>query len=337
MKRWEIRGSGIEALELVDAPEPQAGPKQVVVRVRATSLNYRDVLTVEGKYRGTPGRAGMVPLSDGAGEVVALGPGVTTLAVGDRVAGNFFQAWHGGAWRGDYVPSAMGGGRDGMLTELVVLEEGGTVKLPAGYSFEEGATLPCAGLTAWNSVVTQGALGKDETLLVQGTGGVSIFALQFARALGARVFATSSSVAKIERLAAMGAAASVNYRDNPEWEKAILALSEKKGVELVVEVGGAGTLEKSIRALAHGGRIMLVGVLAGGAQAANPFGLAMKNATLRGIYVGSSAEFAAMNAFIERHAIKPVIDRVFPFGEAKAAYAHLKSGAHYGKVVIGVV
>ena len=334
MKRWEIRGSGIDALDLADAPEPAPGPKQVLVRVRATSLNYRDVLTVEGRYRGVPGRPGLVPLSDGAGEVVGLGSEVTSLQVGDRVAGNFFQTWHGGAWRGDHIPSAMGGGRDGMLSELVVLEEGGTVKLPAGYNFEEGATLPCAALTAWNSVVTHGALGKDETLLVQGTGGVSVFALQIARALGARVLATSSSAAKIERLAGMGASASVNYRDNPDWEKAILALTDKRGVDLVVEVGGAGTLEKSIRALAHCGRIMLVGVLAGGTQAANPFGLAMKNATLRGIYVGSSAEFAAMNRFFEQHAIKPVIDRVFPFEDAKAAYAHLKSGAHYGKVVI---
>ena len=336
MKRWEIRGSGIETLELVDAPEPLPGSKQVLVRVRATSLNYRDLLTVEGRYRGGPGRAGLVPLSDGAGEVVAAGAEVKTLRAGDRVAGNFFQAWHGGGWRGDYTGSAMGGGIDGMLSELVVLEEAGAVKLPAGYSFAEGAALPCAAVTAWNSVVTHGALAPGETLLIQGTGGVSIFALQIARALGAQVIATSSSAAKIERLAGLGVRASVNYKENPDWEKAVLALTDKRGVDLVVEVGGAGTLDKSIRALAHNGRVMLVGVLAGGAQAANPFGLAMKNATMRGIYVGSSAEFTAMNRFFEQHAIKPMIDRIFPFADAKAAYAHLKSGAHFGKVVVSV-
>jgi NADPH:quinone reductase-like Zn-dependent oxidoreductase len=308
----------------------------VLVRVRATSLNYRDLLTAEGRYNRAPNKPGLVPLSDGAGEVEAVGAEVTTVKVGDRVAGNFFQAWHGGPWKGDYVPSAMGGGIDGMLSEKVILQEHSTVPLPSGWSFEEGATLPCAALTAWNSVVTHGGLTKGETLLVQGTGGVSIFALQLARALGAEVIATTSSAAKASRLQAMGVKAVINYKDEPEWEKAVLGLTGKKGVELVCEVGGAGTLEKSIRALAHGGRVMLVGVLAGGVSAGNPFGLAMKNATLRGIYVGSTAEFLVMNRFLEQHALRPVIDKVFPFGEAPEAFRYLKSGAHFGKVVVAV-
>ncbi len=334
MKRWEIKAQGIEGLQQVEAAEPAPGPREVLVRVRACSLNYRDVLTAEGKYSRAPNKAGLVPLSDGAGEVESVGAEVTSVKPGDRVAGNFFQAWHGGPWKGEYVPSAMGGGIDGMLSEKVVLQEQGVVPLPAGYSFEEGATLPCAALTAWNSVVTHGGLTKGETLLVQGTGGVSIFALQIARALGAEVIATTSSAAKASRLQAMGVKAVVNYKEEPDWEKAVLGLTGKKGVELVCEVGGAGTLEKSIRSLAHGGRVMLVGVLAGGVSAGNPFGLAMKNATLRGIYVGSTSEFLQMNRFFEQHAVRPVIDRVFHFGEAPEALRYLKSGAHFGKVVI---
>ena len=326
--------NGIAALTLDEAPAPTPGPFEVVVRVRAASLNYRDLGVINGTYTRGSHRPGMTPLSDGAGEVVAVGPGTTRAKVGDRVAGIFMQRWIAGAITPEAAASALGGALDGMLAEQVVLHEDGIVHLPAHLSFEEGATLPCAAVTAWNAIAEHARLRAGETALVLGTGGVSIFALQFATMAGAQVIATSSSNAKIERLRAMGAATTVNYRTTPEWQEAVLAATEGRGVDHVVEVGGPGTLPRSIEATRLGGRISLIGVLTSGEV--NPTALMRKTINLQGIYVGSRAMFEAMNRAIAAHAMRPVIDRVFDFNDARAAYEHLASGAHFGKVVIRV-
>lgn len=324
---------GIESLTLVDRPDPTPGPRQVLVRVRATSLNYRDLLTIEAQYARSAPKPDLIPLSDGAGEVVAVGPGVSRVKVGDRVAGCFMQKWVGGNIDDAAMASAMGGAIDGMLTELAVLEEDGVVKLPAGLSFEEGATLPCAGLTAWHALVEIGNLKAGDIVQIQGTGGVSIFALQFAKMFGARVIGTSSSAAKAERLKKMGAEAVIDYKATPDWDKEALKLTGGRGADVTVEVGGAGTLPRSFMATRLGGRIAVIGLLSGMATL-DPMPILRRNLRVQGLYVGSQQMFEAMNRAIEANGLKPVIDKVFPFAEAKAAYQHLKSQNHFGKIVI---
>lgn len=325
--------SGIDSLTLVERPDPTPGPRQILVRVRASSLNYRDLLTIEAKSARAAPKPDLIPLSDGAGEVVAVGPGVTRFKTGDRVAGCFMQRWFGEPIRESAMGSAMGGAIDGMLTELAVLEEEGAVLLPAHLSFEEGAALPCAAVTAWNALVVIGELKAGETVLVQGSGGVSIFALQFAKLFGARVIATSSSAAKAQRLKQMGAEAVIDYKATPDWDVEALKLTGNRGVDITVEVGGAGTLPRSFLATRVGGRIAVIGLLTGAATV-DPMPILRRNLRVHGLYVGSTEMFEAMNRAIEAGGLKPVIDKVFPFAEAKDAYRHLKSQQHFGKIVI---
>jgi NADPH:quinone reductase-like Zn-dependent oxidoreductase len=335
MKAWTIQLHGtLDGLALVEQPEPQPGPGEVRLRVRAVSLNYRDLITLEQPRPGNLPPP-LVPCSDGAGEVVALGEEATRFAVGDRVAGTFFHDWVSGPFEMRYHGAAGGGSAHGWLREMVVVPERALVPSPSHLSHEEAACLPCAAVTAWQALFTRGGLRAGATVLVLGTGGVSIFALQLATAAGARVIVTSSSDEKLARAKALGAWATINYRTTPEWDKEVWRLTEKRGVDHVVEVGGPGTLGRSMNAVAAGGQIALIGVLTGfGAPEASLFPLLARNARLDGIYVGSRADFEALNAFLTQHSIRPVVDRVFPFSEARAAFAGLESATHFGKIVV---
>ncbi len=328
-------GAGIEALRQVERPDPKPAHRQVLVKVKACALNFRDLGIVRGSYR-VPVRDNFIPLSDGAGEVIEVGPGVTRFKAGDRVASNFFQRWQGGEPTADVHLSALGGGIDGMLADYAVLEEDGAVKIPPHLSLEEGATLPCAAVTVWHAIVEHAKLKAGDTILLQGTGGVSIFGLQFARMMGIRAIVTSSSDDKLKRAKTLGAAFGINYKTTPDWEKAAMEFTGGTGVDHVVEVGGAATLARSFHAIRVGGKITLIGGLSGGATELNPGLIFARRANVQGISVGSTQMFMAMNRAIEANAIKPVIDKVFAFADASAAYQHLASGAHFGKIVIQV-
>jgi NADPH:quinone reductase-like Zn-dependent oxidoreductase len=333
MRAYHLPQAGaIEDLTLTARETPRPGRRQVLVRMRAASLNYRDLMVATGRYGKAGVRPGLVPLSDGAGEVAEIGPDVTRVKPGDRVAGIFMQGWIAGPPDESYRATALGGSIDGVLAEYVLFEEEGLVHLPGHLSFEEGACLPCAGVTAWNALTALRPVGPEQTVLLLGTGGVSILALQFAHAAGARVIVTSSSDEKLARAKELGAAEGVNYRTHPDWEKEVWTLTGKRGVDHVVEVGGAGTLPKSIAATRVGGAVHLIGVLTGGQI--DPLPVMQKAIDLRGVFVGSREMFEAMNRAVAFHRIQPVIDRVFPFEEAQAAYCHLESQAHLGKVVI---
>ncbi len=329
-------GTTIDRLTLREAEIPRAARGQVLVRMHAASLNYRDLMIASGRYaRGAP-PPDLVPLSDGAGEVAALGPDVSRVAVGDRVAACFMQSWLGGEIAPDDAASSLGGAIHGVLGEYRLFDQQGLVKLPAHLSYEEGATLPCAALTAWNALFHgPRPLTVGQSVLLLGTGGVSVFALQFAHAAGARVIATSSADGKLAQAKALGADAGVNYRAQPEWQVAVRDLTGGRGVDHVVEVGGPGTLPRSIEAVRQGGHIHLIGVLTGGGTI-DPSLVLRRGVVLRGIYVGSRQMFEAMNQAIALHRITPVIDRVFDFAEAPAAYRHLQGQGHFGKVVIRI-
>jgi len=328
-------GAGIESLAQVERPDPKPAHRQVLVKIKACSLNFRDLGIVRGTYR-MPVRENVIPLSDGAGEVIELGSGVERVKVGDRVAGNFFQRWYGGEPPADAQSSALGGGTDGMLAEYAVLEEDGVVKIPQHLSLEEGATLPCAAVTVWNAMTEHARLKAGDTILLQGTGGVSIFGLQFAHAMGIRAIITSSSDAKLARAKTLGAAFGINYKTTPDWEKAAMQFTGGVGVDHVVEVGGAATLTRSFGAIRAGGKITMIGGLSGGATELNPGLIFSRRANVQGISVGSTQMFQATARAIEVNAIKPVIDKVFAFADTQAAYRHMASGAHFGKIVIRV-
>jgi NADPH:quinone reductase-like Zn-dependent oxidoreductase len=335
MKVYEVRGSfGIENLAIVERPRPLPGHGEVVVKVRAASVNYRDLLVVKGLYNPRLPLP-RIPFSDGAGEVIAVGSGVSRVKEGDRVAGIFMQKWLSGELTEAGVKSALGGEIDGMLAEYAVLPEEGVVHLPDHLSYEEAATLPCAAVTAWHAVIETGVKPGD-TVLVLGTGGVSVFALQFARLAGAQVIATSGSDAKIDKAIQLGAAQGINYKAVPDWGGRVRELTDGKGVDLVVEVGGAGTLPQSIKAVRIGGRISLIGVLTGNTGEVNPLPLVMKKVRLQGILVGSREMFESMNRAISKTRLSPVIDRVFPFEEVGEALRTMERGAHFGKICIRI-
>jgi NADPH:quinone reductase-like Zn-dependent oxidoreductase len=336
MKVWQLTATaGADALKLNDLPVPQPGPGQVLVRVRATSLNYRDLMVSTGAYGGAVPLP-LIPLSDGAGEIAAVGAGVMDWKPGDRVAGTFFQNWPAGPLRREVFGTALGGAINGMLSEYVVLSAGGVVAVPAHLDFPEAATLPCAALTAWHALVTAGHVSAGQTVLVLGTGGVSLFALQFARLHGARVIITSGSDDKLARARQLGADETINYRTTPAWEKEVFRLTGKAGADHVVEVGGTDTFAKSLRAAALGGTISVIGGVSGFTSDVALTDILGKGLIIHGIYVGHRDMFLAMNRALAQSQLKPVIDRVFPLADAPAAYRHLANGAHFGKVVIAL-
>jgi NADPH:quinone reductase-like Zn-dependent oxidoreductase len=317
----------------VERPDPAPAPYHAVIKLRAATLNYRDLLTVEGKYNPRLPLP-LVPLSDGVGEVVAVGDGVTRVKMGDRVAANFSQKWLGGEPARAKLGASLGGPLDGMLTQYRALNEEGLVHVPDHLTDEEAATLPCAAVTAWNSLINMGGLSAGETVLVQGTGGVSIFALQFAKLAGARVIVTSSSDEKLERAKKLGADFGINYTTTPDWDKRAKEITGGIGVDHIIEVGGAGTFGKSLRAIKIGGHIGMIGNLAGNATEVNLVLILMQNLRIQGVMVGSRDTFESMNRAIALHEMRPVIDRVFAFAEARQAFEHMKSGSHFGKICI---
>lgn len=336
MRAWEIISpDGVDALNLAERPQPEPGPGQVAIKVRASSINYRDLTTIEDPVpRGLPFPT--VPNSDAAGEVVAVGAGVTAFAPGDKVMSCFFEDWAGGPITQAAMNSALGGARQGVLAEHVVLDAGGVIATPAHLDFREAATLPCAGLTAWHALTRPAPVLPGETVLLLGTGGVSVFAQQFCNMMGARTIVTSSSDEKLARMRELGAADGVNYRTTPEWDARVLELTGGVGVDRVVEVGGPGTLQRSINAVRVGGAISLIGVLTGAGGEIVPTNLMRKSISLRGIYVGSYDMFAEMNRAISAHQLKPIVSETFAFDDAKSAYHRMRGAGHFGKMVIDV-
>ncbi|WP_428306593.1 zinc-dependent alcohol dehydrogenase family protein [Lacipirellula sp.] len=333
MKAFQYESFSLDGLKRVDLPEPQPGPQEVALRFRAASLNYRDLLFAWGVYN-PKARFPAIPLSDGAGEVVAVGSEVTRWKPGDRVCPIFTQGWLEGPYNAAKAGTTLGAGDlPGVLREVGTFHEQSLVRIPDYLSFEEAATLPCAAVTVWNSLVVFGNLKAGETVLTLGTGGVSIFALQLAKLHGARVISTSSSDAKLERVRALGADETINYKTHPAWEKEVLRLTNGVGVDHVVEVGGAGTIGKSISSARIAGKIGVIGVLAQG-EGVNPMFLLMKTLALQGIFVGSREMFEHLNAAITTAQLKPVIDRTFAFDEAVEALRHMETGSHFGKIVL---
>lgn len=334
MRVCELQATfGIDSLKIVEQPEPALKPGHVKLRMKAWSLNYRDLLVVRGQYNPKL-KFPFVPLSDGVGEVVEVADGVDGLKPGMRVCPFFMPLWQAGRLTDAKGKSALGGAWPGVLADSVVLPAAGVTAVPEHLSDAEAATLPCAAVTAWHAVITTGQVAPGDTVLIQGTGGVSLFALQFARLAGATVIATSSSDEKLARVKQLGAAHGINYRTHPEWDAVVRELTQGVGVSHVVEVGGAGTLGKSLRAVQANGSISLIGVLTGNAGEVNPLPILMKNIRVQGLYVGSGEMFAAMNRAITQHQLRPIVDRIFKMEETCDALRYLESAQHFGKVVI---
>ncbi len=336
MRAVEIRGAfGLDHLDLVERPEPAPGAGELLLALRAAALNYRDLLMVRGLYdRRQP--LPLIPCSDGVGEVIAVGEGVARVAVGDRVACIFAQRWIAGWPSRERLRSTLGGPHDGTLAERMVLSAEGVVRVPEHLTDEEAASLPCAAVTAWNALMTEGRLAAGETVLVQGTGGVSLFALQLARLAGARVIVTSSSDAKLERARALGAEAGINYRETADWGARARKLAGGEGVDHVLEVGGAETLRQSLQAVRPGGTISLIGNLSGGQAEVALTSVFMQRIRLQGILVGDRESFEAMNRAIAAARLRPVIDRTFDLADARAAFEHLAAGSVFGKIAISI-
>lgn len=331
MHVWQISNFGIDSLELVERVTPQPGPGEVLVKIRAVSLNYRDLMMVTGRYNPKM-KLPRIPCSDGAGEVEAIGEGVTQWKRGDRVCGIFMQNWLEGPPTAEKIKGALGGDIDGMLAEYVMLKERGLVRIPEHLSFEEAATLPCAAVTAWNALKA-GGVREGSTVLMQGTGGVSIFALQFAKLKGARVLGISSSDAKLQRACSLGLDEALDYGETSEWDKWVVEKTGGEGVDIVVEVGGVGTLPRSLRAVKMGGTIAQIGVLSGPAEPIPVPMILHKQVHIRGIYVGSRGDFEQMNAAISAAKLKPVLES-HPWTEAKRTFKEMEGASHFGKLVL---
>ena len=332
MKKYIIKPGekGIDALHVEEMTPGQLKPDEVRVRVHAVSLNYRDLINVK---RGV--KQELVPLSDGAGQVEEVGSDVKDLKAGDRVVGLFFPLWQSGDIDAAKFAAARGGTpTDGMLAQCVYGSAGSFLKFPAHLSYEEASTLPCAGLTAWNALVVQGELKAGQTLVIMGTGGVALFALQLAKNTGARVILLSSADEKLEKARRMGADELINYTETPNWETAVLEKTSGIGADLILELGGGGTLARSLESAKINGRISLVGVLTGFDGQVNPLPILRKSLTVKGIYVGSGDMQQQFHAALEQNTIHPVIDRTFNFDQVKEAYQYLQSGRHFGKIVI---
>jgi NADPH:quinone reductase-like Zn-dependent oxidoreductase len=336
MKVWQIQSFGIDQLVLAEVPRPRPGRGEVLIKVHAVSLNYRDLLMVRGHYNPKMPLP-RIPCSDGAGEVVEVGEEVNDVAVGQRVAGIFMQHWLEGAPTAETSRGALGGDVDGMLAEYVVLQQSGVVPIPKHLSFAEAATLPCAGVTAWNALEHAAHVKAGDVVVIQGTGGVSIFALQFAKLAGATVIGTSSSDEKLARAKTLGLDAGLNYRQSPEWAKWVQQQTGNRGADLIVEVGGAGTFSQSLQAVRFAGTVAQIGVLS---QSEQPLPIPLilhRQVRIQGVYVGSRAHFEAMNRAITANGTRPVVDRIYAFDEAREALKTMEKGSHFGKIVIQVV
>ncbi|MEN3287484.1 MAG: hypothetical protein V7634_1784 [Bradyrhizobium sp.] len=334
MRSYHLTGhAGAGRLVRAEVRKPEPANTEVRIRVEAASLNYRDLLILDRAGQG--GFDGRVPLCDGAGVVDAIGSEVDRWQVGDRVAASYFRDWVSGPFKTSYIGSALGSSTmDGMLAEYVVLPATALVAVPEHLTSIEAATLPCAGVTAWHGLIARAGMGQGDTLLIQGTGGVALFGLQFAAALGTRAVVISSSHEKLGRAKALGASTLINYRDTPDWDLAVMEATGGQGASHILELGGPGTYDRSIRSVASGGKIVQIGVLTGFGPKPDLARLQWENADIIGVTVGSAEHFATMNSFLTEHAIHPIIDRVYGFDEVPEAFAHLRSGSHFGKVVV---
>jgi len=334
MRAYRVEtAEGIDAIQLTELDTPTPGDNEVLVKMKACSLNYRDLLITMGGYVRNDSRP-ITPVSDGAGEVISVGKNVTRFKAGDRVVGNFFQHWVDGKIDDKGLNSALGGAIDGVLADSFILQEDCSVKVPEHMSYTEAATLPCAATTAWHALVNVGEIKTGDTILLLGTGGVSIFGLQLAKAKGATVIITSSSDEKLERAKSMGADHTINYKTHPDWEEEVLRITNGKGVDNVLEVGGAGTFEKSVASAKVNGTVSVIGILSGLENPSISLMTIFNLLRIQGIYVGSTEMLTELSDFMAEHNIQPVVDKTFSFSDAKLAYQHMAAAKHFGKVVI---